>query len=357
MQNLVSETYQKFNDTLDKLNKGQQVLSDLPDVEIGITPKEQVFQIDKVKLYRYQNLDENGKVIPPKLKVPIVIQYALINRYDMMDLQSDRTLIGKLISLGADIYIIDTGYPTRNERYLTMDDYINLYMDSCINYVCETHKIDKVNLLGVCQGGTFSIIYSSLHPEKVNALITMVTPVDFSKDDGLLFRWSRDMDIDAIVEGCGGLIPGGFLDFGFQTLKPMLKVRKNQHIMNILDNESKMLNFLRMEKWINDQPAQAGETYRQFLKDLYQQNKLVKGELVVGEKVDLKKITMPLMNIYAASDHLVPPSATIPLNDLVGSRDKELYKFPGGHIGVFTGRRSQKELTPTIFDWLSKRDK
>jgi polyhydroxyalkanoate synthase len=90
---------------------------------------------------------------------------------------------------------------------------------------------------------------------------------------------------------------------------------------------------------------------------LYQQNKLVKGELEVGgEVVNLQNLTSPLLNIYAAADHLVPPSATIPLNDLVGSKDKKLYEFPGGHIGVFTGRRSQKELSPTIAEWLKERD-
>jgi polyhydroxyalkanoate synthase len=40
----------------------------------------------------------------------------------------------------------------------------------------------------------------------------------------------------------------------------------------------------------------------------------------------------------------------------VGSKDKKLYEFPGGHIGVFTGRRSQKELSPTIAEWLKERD-
>ncbi|RYF86939.1 MAG: class III poly(R)-hydroxyalkanoic acid synthase subunit PhaC, partial [Chitinophagaceae bacterium] len=58
---------------------------------------------------------------------------------------------------------------------------------------------------------------------------------------------------------------------------------------------------------------------------------------------------------YAAEDHMVPPSATKPLNDYVGTKDKELYEFPGGHIGVFVGGRSQKELGPTIAKWLTKR--
>jgi polyhydroxyalkanoate synthase len=112
-----------------------------------------------------------------------------------------------------------------------------------------------------------------------------------------------------------------------------------------------------MEKWIFDSPGQAGECLRQFVKDCYQSNKLVKGKLKLGGKtVDLGKITMPILNIYASADHLVPPAATKPFNDLVGSEDKTLYEFQGGHIGVFVGSRSQKELAPAIAKWLIQRD-
>jgi len=107
--------------------------------------------------------------------------------------------------------------------------------------------------------------------------------------------------------------------------------------------QGKAAQFPEDEQWIFDSPGQAGEAIRQFLKDCYQGNKLVKGELKIGEQlVNLKNITMPLLNIYASADHLVPPSATRLLNDLVGTDDKTLYEFKGGHIGVFVGSKSKK---------------
>ncbi|MCS6821054.1 MAG: class III poly(R)-hydroxyalkanoic acid synthase subunit PhaC [Microscillaceae bacterium] len=343
---------EKIQETTQKVLRGLEVFHSIDNVEIGTTPNEVVWQLDKVKLLHYK------RETPATCKTPLVISYALINRYYMMDLQPDRSLIRKLLELGIDIYLIDTGYPTRNERFLTMNDYINVYIDGAVDFVRETHHLDKVNLLGVCQGGTFAVIYSAIHPDKVKNLVTLVTPIDFSIEEGLLFRWSKNLDVDAIVDGFGGLVPGNFLDIGFQLLKPMLKVRKQKNLAEMLDDEDKVLNFMRMEKWINDQPDQAGECYRQFVKDLYQQNKLVKGELVVGKyKVNLKNLTAPILTIYASEDHLVPPSSTKPLNNLVGSKDKQLYEFPGGHIGVFTGARSQKELGPTIAKWLHDRDK
>jgi polyhydroxyalkanoate synthase len=345
------EIIQEMADTTAKLMKSYNTLSQIDEVELGTTPKTLVYSEDKLKLYRYD------RETPPTCKTPVLIVYALVNRYNMMDLQSDRSYIKNLLDLGLDIYVIDWGYPTKADRFLSMDDYVNGYINNCVNHICSDHKIKNLNIMSVCQGGTLSTIYSSIYPHKVKNLITLVTPIDFSVNDGLLFRWSKDMDFDALVDNYDGLIPGEFLNTGFEMLKPMMKINKNTGLVNSLDDKDKLLNFLRMEKWIADSPDQAGECFRQFMKDLYQGNKLLKGKLVVGKhKVDLKNLTMPLLNIYATEDHLVPPSATIPLNDAVGSKDKELYKFQGGHIGVFVGGRSQKELAPAVYNWLKKRD-
>ncbi|MCX8143212.1 MAG: class III poly(R)-hydroxyalkanoic acid synthase subunit PhaC [Bacteroidia bacterium] len=334
----------------EKMLKGAEVLKDIKEIDIATTPKTAVYKEDKLVLYHYD------RETPPTIKTPILIVYALVNTYKMLDLQPDRSYIKNLLKGGADLYLIDWGFPTKADRYLTCDDYID-YIDHCVDYIRKTTGHDKITLLSICQGGTLSVIYTALHQEKVKNLVTHVTPIDFSTNDGLLFRWSKDMDFDKLVEGYHGLIPGDFLNVGFEILKPMMKLQKQQNLMSIIDDKEKLLNFLRMEKWINESPDQAGECFRQFMKDLYQQNKLVKGELVIkGQKVNLKNITCPLLNIYATEDHLVPPAATIPLNDLVGSKDKTLYSFKGGHIGVFVGSKSQNELAPAVIEWLKKHD-
>ncbi len=343
---------QEFTELSTKMLKGYETLKSIEDVDIATSPKTEVYAEDKLRLFKYD------RGAPATVKTPVLIVYALVNTYKMLDLQEDRSYIRNLLNAGMDIYLIDWGFPTGSDRYLTIDDYVNGYIDHCVDYIRQAHGIEKVNILSICQGGTLSLIYTSLHQDKVKNLVTHVTPVDFSTNDGLLFRWSKDMDFDALVEGNRGLIPGDFLNQGFDMLKPMMKVQKQQSLTNSLSDKEKLLNFLRMEKWISESPDQAGECFRQFMKDLYQENKLVKGELEVGgQKVALKNITCPLLNIYATEDHLVPPAATIPLNDHVGSKDKELYSFKGGHIGVFVGGKSQKELAPAVSAWIKKRDK
>lgn len=349
---VVDSFTKEFTNISNKLMKSYTSLLQVEDVEVATAPKTLVWQSGKVKLYHYENPN------PITCSIPVLTVYALVNRQDMLDLQPDRSVIRKLLELGMDIYIIDWGYASKVDRYNTMEDYIEGHIDDCVEYIRSSHKIPKVNMMAICQGGTLSTIYASLHPEKVNSLITMVTPIDFDTEDGLLFKWSRDLDIDTIVDGYGGVVPGEFLNFGFDMLKPLGKVKKYHNLPDTMMDKEKLMNFLRMEKWIADSPDQAGECYRQFVRDLYQHNKLIKGELEIGgKKVHLRNVTMPLLNIYAAEDHLVPPSASIPLNDYVGTTDKTLYEFPGGHIGVFVGNRSQKELGPTIAKWISDRSK
>ena len=126
--------------------------------------------------------------------------------------------------------------------------------------------------------------------------------------------------------------------------------------VDIIAEEKNVKNFMRMEKWIFDSPDQAGEAFRQFIKDIFQQNKLVEGGLKIGEHpVDLADLNAPILNIFAEQDHLVPPAASKAMGKLVGSKDYTELSFPGGHIGIYVSGKAQATVTPAISEWLNKR--
>ncbi len=333
-----------------KLLKGFENMMQVQDLEAGVTPRELVYQEDKIKLYHYAPPVKN--VCP----VPLLVTYALVNRQYMMDIQQDRSLFRKLLEMGIDLYVIDWGYPTKIDKFLTMEDYILGYMDNIVDFIRDSTGQKDVNLLGVCQGGTFSIIYSALFPDKIRNLVTMVAPVDFHSEDGLLNLWSKAIDVDLMVDVMGN-IPGDFMNLGFLFLKPFqLIVDKYVGLLDNVDDPYVVHNFLRMEKWIFDSPDQAGETFRKFIKDMYQDNKLFEGTLTLGgRKVDLKKLNMPVLNIFGEQDHLVPPDCSRPLSKKVGSKDVTTKPFNLGHIGMYVSSRSQRELAPTVADWLIER--
>ncbi|MFQ5995346.1 MAG: class III poly(R)-hydroxyalkanoic acid synthase subunit PhaC [Acidiferrobacterales bacterium] len=332
-----------------KLGKGFQNLLKIGPIDAGVTPKEVVYREDKMVLYRFRS----DKVRNP---VPVLIVYALVNRPYMTDLQEDRSTVRGLLDAGLDVYLIDWGYPDRADKYLTLDDYINGYIDRCVEVIRKRHSLDQINLLGICQGGTFSLCYSAIHPEKICNLVTMVTPVDFETKDNLLGHWAKKMDVDLLVDTMGN-IPGELMNWTFLSLKPFrLMGQKYMDMVDALHDQRKAKNFLRMEKWIFDSPDQAGEAFRQFMKDFYQRNGLIKGDVRIGEHlVDLKNITMPVLNIYATEDHLVPPAASTALKQHIGTEDYTEQAFPGGHIGIYVSRRAQKEVPPAIGQWLDAR--
>jgi len=334
------------------------------DVRLGPTPKDAVYTEDKMTVYRYRRLDGDAHPAPEQDKRPaVVICYALINRPYMLDLQSDRSLIGGLLQGGLDVFLIDWGSPDGADRFVDLNDYVNRYLAHAVDKTCALRRLDKINLIGVCQGGALSLCYSALHPQRVRNLITMVTPVDFQTPNDLLSKWVQNTDIDQLVDTVGN-VTGENLNAMFLSLLPFrLTSQKYMTLLDAVDQpanasptpQQQIDNFVRMEQWIFDSPDNPGEMFRQFVTWFYKENRLRKGTLTLnGKTVDLKQVTMPVLNIYALQDHIVPPAASTCLQELVGTTDYTSYAFPGGHIGIYVSSKS-KDLPQTIANWLKQR--
>jgi poly[(R)-3-hydroxyalkanoate] polymerase subunit PhaC len=303
---------------------------------------------------------------PIKVSPQVLIVYGLIGRYTMADLQEDRSLVRNLLKLGVDLYVVDWGNPTRADRWLTLDDYIDGYLDEVVREVARRHKVEKVNLLGICEGGVFTTCYAALHPDAVKNMVITITPIDFHADTeqsrlghGFINLWTRSLapeDIDRLIEAHGSL-PGEFMGSVFSMMTPMRTLMKyNLDMLEVMDDEKKFLNFLRMEKWIADRPHHPGEAAKQWLKDLYQDNKLINNAFVInGRTVKLNEITMPVLNVFAKDDHIIPPATSQALGAKVGTKDYSELPLPGGHVGVFVGRKSQALLGTGIAKWLAER--
>jgi polyhydroxyalkanoate synthase len=334
-----------------RVQKASDVLLGELDTDLAPTPYEIVYEEDRVRLKHY--MPEGGV----KLKHPLLVVYAQINRETMLDLQPGRSVVQNLLAAGIEVYMIDWGYPTRKDKFLTIDDHVNGYMNNVVDFILDRHRLSQLHLMGICMGGTFSVIYSALHPEKVKNLVTTVTPTNFDTDQGLLHIWMKAIDVDRMVD-CFGNIPADLMNFAFLLLNPArLMIDKYVGFFENVDNKDFVENFIRMEKWIFDSPDVTGETFRQFVKDCYQKNLLIKSRMEVGgNRVNLKKITMPLLNFYGKYDHLVPPAACELLTRRVGSKDTEDVCLDTGHIGIYVSSKCQQAFTPKIAQWLRERD-
>jgi polyhydroxyalkanoate synthase len=262
---------------------------------------------------------------------------------------------------------VDWGNPSRADRYLTLADYILGYLDGCVTEIAKRAGVPKVNLLGVCEGGVFTTAYAALQPERVNTLTLTITPIDFHADTvedrlghGFINIWTRSIspeDVDRLIDANGNL-PGEFMGAIFNQMSPMRSLLKyNLDLLEIVDDEQRLMNWLRMEKWIADRPDHPGEAAKQWMKDLYQQNKLVRNEWELdGRRVDLGNIQMPVLNVYAKDDHIIPPATSRALGPKLGSANYTELALPGGHIGVFVGGRSQALFAPAVFSFVEGHD-
>ena len=335
-----------------KAGAALETLRNVGAYDYGATAREEVWRDGKVVLYRYRG---EGA---PTAKVPLLISYALVNRPYMVDLQADRSIVKGLLARGEDVYIIDWGYPDRSDRFLALEDYIERFLGGAVDHLRTAHGLDAINLLGICQGGAFSLCYAALHPEKIRNLVTMVTPVDFHTPDNMLSNWVQEMDVDLFVDTLGN-VPADLMNWCYLMLKPFrLNLQKYVGLVDILDDAKATEDFLRMEKWIFDSPDQAGEAFRQFLKQFYQRNGFVNGGIDIGgREVHLGLVEMPVLNIYAEQDHLVPPDSSRALKGLAGTKDYTELSFRGGHIGIYVSGRAQKEVPQAIHDWLAARSR
>lgn len=331
-----------------KLTTGAAVLGRIGPVATGCSPREAIHRHHKLTLYRYRPR------VPAPYPVPLLICYALVNRPYMLDLQEDRSMVQGLLNAGVDVYLVDWGYPGAEDRHLTLEDYVCDYLSRCVELICRRHERDTLDLLGVCQGGTLSLCYTALYPQRVRKLVTMVTPVDFHTPDNLLTRMVRHLDVDLLVDTLGN-VPGALLNFTFLSLSPFrLAGRKYVDLVDIMDDEEALRTFLRMEQWLFDSPDQAGEALRQFVKDFFQDNKLVAGTLSLGGRpVSLGRILQPVLNVYAARDHLVPPAASRALARHYRGSDYREQCFEGGHIGIYVSAHARR-LPAEIAAWLRR---
>jgi polyhydroxyalkanoate synthase subunit PhaC len=333
-----------------RLEKARDIFHGPLATDIGTTPYELVYQEDRVRLKYY-------RPAAIRLKTPLLLVHGLFNRETLLDLQPGRSVVQNLLKEGVEIYLVEWGSPTRKDQFLTLDDHINGYLDNMVEFIRQRHQASKVNLMGVCLGGTFAVIYAALHPEKIRNLITTAAPTHFSTPKGLLHVWLQEIDVDRLVNAFGNL-PGNLVNAAFLLLNPpRLLLDKYLGFLEHMDNKDFVENFIRMEKWIFDSPDVPGETLRQVVKDLYQGDLLVQSKMRLGgHGVDLQRVTMPLLNIYGKYDHLVPPEACEVLTQKVGSRDTENLCLDTGHVGIYVSSRFQKEMIPKIAGWLLARE-
>ncbi|CAA9458621.1 MAG: Polyhydroxyalkanoic acid synthase [uncultured Rubrobacteraceae bacterium] len=343
----------ELEETFEKYAEGARIMFEGARARTGQTSKEEIWAKNKARLYRYAPGAEK------KYPVPILMIYALINKPYVLDLLPGNSLIEHLTGEGFDVYLLDWGVPGDEDEDLCFEDYVFDYIRPAVKRVLRTSRADEYTLFGYCMGGTIAAMHASLFPEKLKNLVLLTAPVDFAPENtGLTGLWTSEnrLDPDLLVESFGN-IPSEFIDHGMQMLKPVTNyVGTYATMWEYLLEDKPMETWAAMNKWVKDGTPFPGSAFKQWIRDFYQHNKLVKSEIELrGRRVDLSNIICPLLNIAGERDHIcLLPQAEATMG-LVSSEDKEFFALDAGHVGLMVGGDAKKGLWPKVNSWLAER--
>ena len=343
-----------FTDLVGKLTAFNKAVT--TRTAIAQTPKELVWTLNKAKLYHYI------PVVPKEQRhpVPLLLVFALMNRPYILDLRPGHSFVEFMVNSGYDLYLLDWGAPGPEDKNLKFDEYTLEYMPRAIRKLKVIAGVEEFSMLGWCIGAILTTIYAALRPDDgLRNLILLTAPLDFSNKEALTFaRWTdeRYFNVDQVLAAFGNM-PGEMIDYGARALKPVENYIVNYvKLWDNIENPHVIEAWQAMNTWVTDNIPLAGGVFRQLIVDLYRNDRLMRGEMMIrGERVDLSRFRANLLTVIAEGDHITPPCQSQAILSKVSSKDKELFSVPGGHIGIMAGSGANKRTWPKIDAWLSRR--
>ena len=336
--------------TITRNLKGLDFLT-MPPAKVGLTPKEVLYERGTLRLYHY--LPQADELY----RVPILLVMATTNKAYVFDLAPGQSMVEYLLKEGFDVYVIDWEPPLPEERGLSLADYTQDFIPTCVQMVIDDSGEPDVSIVGYCMGGVLSLIYAASHTDgPLKNLVCLTTPVNWA-EMGLTRIWSdeKHFDVDRLVDTLG-VIPQDFVQASFEMLRPAQKSASQIRVWEKMWDDEFVKSYRAFDRWGNETLPLAGEYFRDTTKELMWANKLYKGDLVVnGKTAKLSDIKVPIMAAMAEHDHIVAYGASKPLMDLVGSEDKEEIVLKGGHVSLIAGPNAVRRMWPKLAEWLGER--
>ena len=330
---------------------GSRLGKGLPDV--GQTLHDVVWHENKWRLLRFRATRPAGE----RWRTPILLVPSLINRWYILDLRPGKSFIEYLVNAGHDVYCIDWGTPTAEDRYVTFDDVCQGYIGRAVRKVAAASPDGATHVLGYCLGDTLATIHTAANPTHVASLVALAAPIDFAHG-GTLAQWTRSpgFDVGALVDGFGN-VPWPLMQASFQMLKPTLNLVKLVALVDRAWDDEFLDGFLATERWGNDNVSFPGECYRRYIDELYRDNRLANGTMrLAGREARLDAIDCPVLAVTFTHDHIVPLASAAALLDGVSSPDKAQLELGGGHVGAVVSRKAAQGLWPQLSRWWVARD-
>jgi class III poly(R)-hydroxyalkanoic acid synthase PhaC subunit len=302
-----------------------------PEPKIGHTPRNEVWRKNKSVLWHYPAKQK-------KYAIPLFFVYSLFNKPYILDIAPKASVLEGLTNMGYEVYLLDWGTPGYEDKKMGLDTYIQNYLRTAVKRAIRHSGAEEISLIGYCLGGTIASIYASIAEEPIRNLIVATVPIDFGPFAGP-DKWAEglrngDMNIDHFID-VYGVVPPQLVEGMFRAIGAPIYFTNYTMLLNRAHDSRYVDKWRRMNKWTQDQVPFAGEACRQLTNDLFKENKLVKGEFMIGnKKADLKNIKANLFVVSGSRDNLILEDQSKPIMELVSSKDKTYITVESGHVGL-----------------------
>jgi polyhydroxyalkanoate synthase len=297
---------------------------------VAVTPGDVVYENDLIQLIQYR--PRTAQVS----KRPLVMIPPCINKFYILDLQPENSLVGYAVDSGHTVFMVSWRNVEIAQGRYGWDDYLELGVFSALRVAQEIANADKVNALGFCVGGTLLgaglAVLAQKNEDRVASVTFLAAMLDFSETGQIgLFVDEASVATREATIGKGGILPGQDLAFVFSSL------RANDLIWPYVVN-----NYLLGGKpaafdllyWNADSTNLPGPMYCYYLRNTYLENNLrVPGKLTnCGVPVDLGRVKLPMFGLATREDHIVPWRSAYRTLHLLGGDDKTFVLGASGHI-------------------------
>ena len=308
------------HDLLTNQGAPRQVVPGLHTVgkDMAVTPGKVVFQNDLMELIQYA--PSTAEVH----EIPLLFSPPWINKYYVMDLAPGRSLVQWAVDHGHTVFMISYRNPNEQMRHVQMDDYLISGPVAALEVVGNITGAEKINLLGLCLGGTLTMAtlayLDAVGMELINSATFLNTLIDFS-EPGLLGVFTDEATITRLEKTMKrtGFLPKEDMQRSFNLL------RTNDLIWNyavsswLMGEEPPAFDLL---SWNNDSTRMPAEMHTFYLRSCYVNNELARGVMeLAGQRLDLARVDQDLYFLSAEQDHIAPWRSSY-----AGAR------LPSGHV-------------------------
>ncbi|WP_414643718.1 class I poly(R)-hydroxyalkanoic acid synthase [Bosea sp. (in: a-proteobacteria)] len=272
-------------------------------VNIASTPGKVIFRNDIIELIQYAPATETV------LKRPLLIVPPWINKFYILDLNAEKSFIRWAVAQGLTVFCISWVNPDERHAAKDFESYMREGIFAALDAIEQATGEKKVSTIGYCVGGTLlgvTLAYmAAMKDKRIDSATFFTTQVDFAQA-GELSVFVDEEQIRAVEEQ---MTKSGYLD-GARMAGAFNMLRPNDLIWSYAVNnylKGKAPTPFDLLYWNSDSTRMPAANHSFYLRNCYLENKLSKGEMVIGgQRLDLKKVTIPIYNLATREDHIAP---------------------------------------------------